>query len=151
MKSELDQITFYYLFLDSVHFTDEQLTISLSQAAVTTEKQNLQVAEQNQIKNLRSVEVMDNSLGYDICFHDAVYHQVIGESANDFSSDEIEHNGVIITFKKSTLLNYLKEKTYLFQVTAQDEKIVHYCVKTADDWIHVLAREEPKVVRRSST
>ena len=149
MKSELDQITFYYLFLDSVHSADGQLTVSLSQGAVSTEVENLQVTQQNQITGLRRVEVLDDSLGYDIHFDDAVFYCVIGESANDFSKNVIEQDGVIITFKSSSLLKHLQNDTYLFQVTAEDEKIVHYCIKTADDWVHVLAREKPVVSRRN--
>ncbi|WP_194165952.1 hypothetical protein [Shewanella sp. YLB-07] len=123
---------------------------ALSQAALSTEKESLTNNVGNAVKDLRRIEVHDNSLGYDIHFDDTVYYQVIGESANDFSKDEIEESGNIITFKDSSLLRYLKEHTYLFKVTAQDDDIVHYCIQTADDWIHVLSREKPSVVPRTT-
>jgi hypothetical protein len=150
MKSELDEITFYYLFLDSVVFSDGRLTISLSQGAVSIEKEDVTIVEDIKIKGSRRIDVFDASLGFEVVFDDAVFYQVIGESANNFIKDEIEHDGNIMTFKSSALVDYLKNDTLLFQVTAQDEKIAHYCVKTADDWIHVLAREAPTVARRKT-
>lgn len=150
LKSEIDEIPFYYLFLDSVESHDGQLTITLSQAALSTQKEDLEIVEGSKISNLRAIEVQDKSLGYFIQFDDALYYQVIGESANDFSKDEIAENGNIITFKNSSLLNYLKESTFLFNVTPQDDQIVHYCVQTADDWIHVLSREKPTIVHRNT-
>ncbi len=114
MKSELDEITFYYLFLDSVVFSGGRLTISLSQGAVSIEKEDVPIVEQIKIKGARRVDVFDSSLGFEVVFDDTVFCQVIGESANNFIKDENEHDGNIMTFKSSALLDYLKNDTLLF-------------------------------------
>ena len=148
MKSILDGVTYCYLFLESIVFKDGELFINLDQAALSTEKEDVEIVEGHAIKGCRSVEVMDETLGFQIHFSDPVYYQVIGESANDFSGDTISEQGNIITFSESSLIKYLRESTDLFDFTAQSEELVHYCVTTADEWIHVLSRVEPVVSQK---
>ena len=101
MKSEIDEIPFYYLFLDSVESHDGQLTITLSQAALSTQKEDLRSLKEVKSQTSELLKFKMNLYDF-IQFDDALYYQVIGESANDFSKDEIAENGNIITFKNSS-------------------------------------------------
>ena len=146
MKSILDNIGFAYLFLDTVVFKDGVLTINLVSASRLDESTDLEVSEGHVINNCYSVGVDENSISYKVVFDDTVSYQVIGETANIWQDNKADDSGVITLISESPLQDYLHKKTLMYLVTTGE--ISHYCVATADEWLHVFSRSEPIVLEQ---
>jgi hypothetical protein len=143
MNTELDEIGYTYLFLNAVVFKDGELLVKLDQASVGVEKEDVEVGEGQAIEGCHPVTVEDESLGYTVRFDDVVLYLAYDECASDWKDDKIESSGVITKFSDSSLIQYAKNKTLVFDITPGE--IEHYCVQTADDFIHVLSRGKPIV------
>lgn len=144
MKSILDKVGFAYLFLDSVIFAEGVLTINLTSASKSDETVDIEVVKGHVFKSCNLVDVDENSIRYKVVFDDTVSYQVIGESANLWEENKADDNGVIAVINESPLQDYLHEKTLMYLVTSG--KITHYCVATADEWLHVFSRSEPEIM-----
>jgi hypothetical protein len=144
MKTDLDEIGYQYLFLDYVGYRSQQLLVMLDQATVGENGEDVTWGDTT-FEDCRPITVKEGGPKYSVRFKEVHFYAVYEEFANSWKNDEIETEGVITKFRNSSLLQYVKEKTILFDVTPVEME--HYCVQTADDFIHVLSVGKPSVVR----
>ncbi|NJR67136.1 MAG: hypothetical protein HC772_20390 [Leptolyngbyaceae cyanobacterium CRU_2_3] len=83
-------------------------------------------------------------------FDDVICLHVFDEYSrldNDVEEEREPH--VVALHKKSVLIAWLKESTYLFHLSTKDAPL-HYSVLTANEYYHVITRIEPSISEEHS-
>jgi hypothetical protein len=143
MKSILDEIGKWYLFIDGVAYRDRQLTITLARGAPAKSVEDV-VWGTTTLKDCRETIVEEGAPRYMVHFEVVLLYMAYDEGLHRWENDEIETEGVITKFADSSLLRYVREHTHLFEFSQAE--IEHYCINTADDSIHVFTVGKPVVV-----
>ncbi len=142
MRSQLDILNYIYWFIEAVVFKDGELFIRLIEASVSDRKEDIEITKKATIKDVYPIEPNENSRKYTVHFNDVVLYQAYDECSH-LEEDGEWDDGVISVCKNTKLIQYIKDNTLIFDTTPGE--LVHYCVKTAEEWYHVISREAPKV------
>ena len=128
MLSGIDEIAANYQswYLDNLSYREQLLTLTLS----------TQIDE-------------DNTVDYLISFNEVQYFEIYDEC--DHFNDYHEHrdSGIVGIYSQSSLLEYICKKTLIMDTKPTQWKLKHYSVMTGMDFIHVITKKEPIVVRVS--
>ncbi|TQV88296.1 hypothetical protein [Aliikangiella coralliicola] len=143
MKSDLDSQTYDRWLIDSCIYQDNTLAIELVGGILSKEKEDIDLGEGNIIKGVYRVE--PKGPRYRVYFDDVVFIQVFDECANKGQDDEFRDEGVIGQYKSSSLLSYIKSETLIMDITPGE--LLHFEVRTGEDWFHVVTREEPSITK----
>jgi hypothetical protein len=125
MKTELDIHCYQDWYLENLQYKDRLLTLTIEESSRASGKLN-------------------EPKRFLVVFSDTIQFQIYDETDHfeDYHLDR--ENGVIAKYNSSSLLNYLKKETLLFDTTPGD--LLHYSVMTGNEFIHVITREKPLVV-----
>lgn len=125
MKTELDIHNYQCWYLENMQYRDRLLTLTVEESS-------------------RVVDEHSEPKTYLIVFSDTIQFQVYDETDHHKDYHLDREIGVIAKYKSSSLLNYLRKETLLFDTTPGD--LFHYSVMTGNEFIHVLTREKPKII-----
>jgi hypothetical protein len=79
-----------------------------------------------------------------VIFNNVIFFQVYDELNHIESNEEEFDNGIIRTYKKSNLLEYIKNNTLIsFKFGKHFNSYKHYRVITSADWFDIITRHEP--------
>ncbi|PKG55585.1 hypothetical protein [Shewanella sp. GutDb-MelDb] len=124
MKTELDTHNYQDWFLDNLQYQNGLLTLTLEEGK-------------------RAAGKFDPKR-FLVVFTDTVQFQIYDECDHSENYHLNRESGVIGRYDKSSLIDYLKTETILYDTTPGE--LAHFSVMTSNEFIHVVTREIPKVL-----
>ncbi len=146
MRTDLDFQSYQKWFVEDCIYKDGTLTINLVGGVTSDEKVDVVLDEKNVIKGCYPVEPIGEK--YVVYFDDVVLLQIYDECASKFNEFDVRDEGVVGIFTSSSLLEHVKTSTLINEITLGD--LIHFEVRTGEDWYHVISREKPDVFKRAT-
>jgi len=125
MKSELDIHPYIEWYLDNLQYKDNLLTLTIEESE-------------------RMSGALNESKKYLVVFTDTVLFQKYDEADHFENCSKNREDGIIGKYSSSSLLDYLKRDTLLFDI--EPGNLEHYSIITSNECFHVITREAPKVI-----
>ena len=125
MNSELDEYDYQKWYLENFSYRGDVLVLDMARL---------------QIKGDQNI-----SPRYLVVFDDVKHFQIYDEAMHTEQEMNSRTGGVIGVHENSALMQYLGDQTRVLEITPG--KCMHYSVLTADEFIHVVTRREPKVIK----
>ena len=125
MQTELDIHSYQDWYLENLQYKDRLLTLTIEESSRASDKLN-------------------EPKRFLVVFNDTIQFQIYDET-DHFEDYHLDREaGVIAKYNSSSLLNYLKSETLLFDTTPGE--LLHYSVMTGNEFIHVITRDKPMVI-----
>jgi len=129
-------------FLHTIVYQDE-LRVIVVEGFVGDDMEELRVGDQV-VKDLRPIEVTDNSRLFEVRFPQFIAWQVVDESYTAFDKYEQRDNtGTLQTLSRSKYLDYVKASHGWFESIIGSAK--HYRIWTENEVIDIVACELPVI------
>jgi hypothetical protein len=144
MKSVLDNKIYYFWFSEQAVLRSGQLWLTLVEFESAKEPENVEILGHS-FENMHRFEPAIDGRRVIVHFADVICFHVFDEFARleNYNGEERETD-VLALHKNSTLIAWLKESTVLHHTT--NGELLHYSVLTANEYYHVITREEPSVL-----
>jgi len=143
MNTELDKRKYIYWSPLFLNYNGKEICIRLEERFNNPEVENVKVGDVI-LNGFQKIEPTKNSKKYDVIFNRVVFFQVYDELRHIDGDGEQFDNGVIRTYTKSNLLKYIEENTEIKIIMGEHfDNLIHYCVKTSDDWFDIVTNSEP--------
>ncbi len=125
MKSELDIHPYTEWYLENLQYKDNLLTLTIEESE-------------------RMSGPLNEPKRFLVVFSDTLQFQKYNEEDHFTYYSENREDGIIGKYSSSSLIDYLKKETLLFETTPGD--LDHYSIVTSNECFHVITREAPKVI-----
>ncbi len=125
MKSELDIHPYIEWYLENLQYKDNLLTLTIEESE-------------------RMSGALNEPKRFLVVFNDTVLFQKYDEADHFENYTKNREDGIIGKYSSSSLLDYLKKETLLFEITPGD--LDHYSIITSNECFHVITRKAPKVI-----
>ena len=144
MKSVLDSKIHYYWFSEQAVLRDGQVWLTLVEFEAAKKSENVEILGHT-FENLHRFEPAIDGRRVIVHFADVLCFHVFDEFVRlENHHGEEREPDVLALHKHSTLIAWLKENTVLYGTTSGE--LLHYSVLTANEYYHVITREEPSVL-----
>jgi hypothetical protein len=142
METLLDEREYIYWETEYCVYKDNSVNIRIIELFRTNKEETMKIGAAF-LKNLHKIGISENSREYDVAFDDVLFFQAYDENRHNCDSYEEYDNGVLRTYTKSHLLDFISNYTDID--LADDRMKTHYCLRTASFNFHIASHNKPTI------
>jgi len=144
---EINNLKYLYL-ISIVEPVDNELLITIKEATVSSEQEDLFVGNKN-LGPVRSISSDGPRAEYEIFFESYGSYSITNESFTALNEKDERVGRLLCIYSKSTFLDYIRETTLVNYVYDYNDTLGHYALNCQNHIVDIVSIDKP-VIRRIS-
>lgn len=144
---EINNLKYLYL-ISIVEPVDNELLITIKEATVSSEQEDLFVGNKN-LGPVRSISSDGPGAEYEIFFESYGSYSITNESFTALNEKDERVGRLLCIYSKSTFLDYIRETTLVNYVYDYNDTLGHYALNCQNHIVDIVSIDKP-VIRRIS-